>query len=453
MTRRATSSPLPALELREDATMKTQTRRYHLITPLFGGGVEASVTDPVTPVRGSAIRGHLRFWWRACRGGGFDGALETMKRAEDRLWGVASTSDQPCSPDTVELAVSNVTEGQPFAYKDAQGNLVRNARGDRVIRFFDPDSPYGYVAFPLQNRDRNKPESVVRESVKFSLTIRYRVADEAEMQAALWAWETFGGLGARTRRGFGALQCVEVDGTPLPVPNADTFRRTLRANLTHHVVAGDNWPSDVPHLSRNLRLKVTQDYQGPLPAWTALIGGLKNFRQARNRNTSTGRPGRSKWPEPDAIRRLTGDRSKLHGTPLSNFDAFPRAVFGLPMNFSFKDSEENDRYGTQGPPYDPGKTVLQGQEHDGRKYERLASPLILRPIQCANRQAVGLALLLDAPHLPPGGVMLRGAPNNPVVRTTLGSTEMQSLIRVIPALRSNTDILIACLDSLGGTYV
>jgi len=453
MTRPATTTPLPALALREDATVKTQTRRYRLITPLFGGGVQAGVADPVTPVRGSVIRGHLRFWWRACRGGAFDGNLQRMKEAEDRLWGAASTSDQPRSPDVVEISVSDVKEGQPFAYKDAQGNPVRNARGDRIIRFFDPDSPYGYVAFPFQDRERNRTEPIVREGVEFSLTVRYRAADDAHIHAALWAWETFGGLGARTRRGFGALQCVEVEGKPLSVPDAGTFRRTLRANLEHHV-EDSNWPANVPHLRRDISLKMTSDCSSPLDAWTKLIAALKDFRQNRNRSR-TGRQGqgRSRWPEPDEIRRLTGQASTLHSTPLSTTSAFPRAAFGLPVTFSFKDSKENDKYGTQGPPYDPDKTALQGQEKDGRKYERLASSLILRPVQCGNGKAFGLALLLDAPRLPPGGVVLKGAPGNPVVRTTLTPAEAAAITQAIPKLKGNPDILKAFLDSLGGSYV
>ena len=38
------------------------------ITPVFGGGVHidgaTKPPDPLTPIRGSAVRGQLRFWWR-----------------------------------------------------------------------------------------------------------------------------------------------------------------------------------------------------------------------------------------------------------------------------------------------------------------------------------------------------------------------------------------------------
>ena len=67
--------------------------------------------------------------------------------------------------------------------------------------------------------------------------------------------------------------------------------------------------------------------------------------------------------------------------PVHPVQKFPRGKFGLPIIFEFK--KDDVRNG------DPKKSTLQGSEHD-----RLASPLILRPIDCSDG-AVGLALLLE----------------------------------------------------------
>src|SRR5712692_4001031 len=74
-----------------DPNLITQIRRYKLITPLFGGGVEPGVNDDVTPISGKAIRGQLRFWWRATRG---SGTLDAMKRREDAIWGSTERPSQ-----------------------------------------------------------------------------------------------------------------------------------------------------------------------------------------------------------------------------------------------------------------------------------------------------------------------------------------------------------------------
>lgn len=172
-----------------------QTREYELITPLFGGGVEPGNADPVTTVRAIEIRGHLRFWWRATRGGQSDGDLSKLKKAEDELWGTASSGNATL-PSKVIV--------QAFATNPGRKFIAKTDRGE-VVDVFDPKSPFGYAAFPL--RDLRK---YVIEGVKFKLTIQYPSAARTDVEAALWAWETFGGLGGRTRRGFGAIKLLSM---------------------------------------------------------------------------------------------------------------------------------------------------------------------------------------------------------------------------------------------------
>ncbi|MFO0881807.1 MAG: type III-B CRISPR module RAMP protein Cmr1, partial [Gemmataceae bacterium] len=39
-----------------------------LVTPMFGGGVVTRENDRSFPIRATAIRGQLQFWWRATVG-------------------------------------------------------------------------------------------------------------------------------------------------------------------------------------------------------------------------------------------------------------------------------------------------------------------------------------------------------------------------------------------------
>ena len=88
------------------------------------------------------------------------------------------------------------------------------------------------------------------------------------------------------------------------------------------------------------------------------------------RNQGLGnRPGRSRWPEADTIRRATNTHAPMHKPehPVDGF--YPRAAFGLPLVFHFKDKNEGDPRGQ-----DSDSLVLNPEGHD-----RMASPLILRP--------------------------------------------------------------------------
>jgi len=170
----------------------------------------------------------------------------------------------------------------------------------------------------------------------------------------------------------------------------------IQGGLQKYVVENGIWPAGVPHLSRDPGKFALIKSSDPPTAWRKLIKKLKDFRQGYRYPDSNGRPyGRSKWPEPDAIRRHTGVSAAKHKHPRSTLDKYPRAQFGLPIIFQFKDDD------------DPGDTTLQGVNHD-----RLASPLILRPIACSDG-AVGLAAILEGPRTPPGGLILKGASDPP----------------------------------------
>jgi CRISPR-associated protein Cmr1 len=73
------------------------------------------------------------------------------------------------------------------------------------------DGPlHGYFLFPFrEQREQNIPAAVGRRQVSFQLRLMLDAslseAQRAEVRTALKAWIAFGGVGARTRRGCGAL--------------------------------------------------------------------------------------------------------------------------------------------------------------------------------------------------------------------------------------------------------
>lgn len=422
----------------------TLEREYRLITPLFGGGVEAGEADPITPIRGTEIRGHLRFWWRATQGGRFGDDPEKLKKAEDRIWGAAS------SPSSTFIAVLAATKGTPFKVR-------ANVRGQmQEVDIGNPSSPFGYVAFPLRGDEEKRPGKVV-ENVTFTMRLSFKQEFRGDVKAALWAWETFGGIGARTRRGFGALQCIRSLQTApdqagaddwLWAYHCDTIVDEVAGHLQEFVAAG-KFHEDLPHLNRSRNTVAATPVKGDaIAVWLDLIRALKGFRQSRAGKRGFGR---SHWPEPDAIRKLTGQALKPrpsdrkprdHSEPVYKppIYKFPRTAFGLPIVFEFKrqDSHPTDT------DRDPRKTELKGENHD-----RLASPLIIRPLACHGDRFVGLALVLDGPRIPPDGLKLQGSPRNPAAGAEdLEKDEARAIAVRNKNYDGNTDILQAFLNSL-----
>ena len=146
-------------------------------------------------------------------------------------------------------------------------------------------------------------------------------------------------------------------------------------------------------------------------AWRQAVETYRDFRQkvgfARNHGSVGNRPGRSKWPEPDALRRVTGKHAPGHD-PVHLVDVgFPRSDLGLPMIFHFKDASAGD----------PKDTALEGPQ-DGMA--RFASPVITKAVAVGAGKYRPLILVLNAPHAwECGALRLRDQSTQRVMKTIL----------------------------------
>lgn len=341
---------------REDAAA---TLRYDctLVTPMYGGGVKAGEVDTAMPIRATAIRGQLRHWWRLLNRRDGNGNLRTSKalfEAERALWGgLGDAETLAASKVAVSVAAQGVTQHglQPVAtYSQREGKLRGPEFGNLP----------GYVLFPGQGKsERGKvaeqPKQLLMAGFKFRLTLHFDrelpAAHREQVREAVRWWATFGGVGARTRRGCGAVEVIDAD------------RKLVRVDES--AVQKQGW-----------RLVVGTGGGDAIGAWKQAADALKDFRQKPGfaRNPGQGnRPGRSRWPEPDAIRRITGSHAALHEPKSRSGDVFPRAAFGLPIITHFKQEREWRQT-------DPQDTTLKPIPAGSAKAsERMASPLILRP--------------------------------------------------------------------------
>jgi CRISPR-associated protein Cmr1 len=367
-----------------------------------------------------------------------------MRNAEERIWGSSGEKEKP-GPSPVTVFISEHESGtidHPF-------EVIANERGRPQIRHRHGSQVHPYAAFPLQPQQSEAYIGMetkgVYVGVTFTLELTYPRQYKEDIEDALWAWETFGGIGARTRRGFGALQCTEVNGNNIAPPTQEEFCDRFPQELQKRIVKNGSWPAGVPYLCTDIQKNKLINREGaPHEVWYDLIDSLKNFRQFRP-GMGTTHPGRSYWPEPEEIRARTGQRLPRH-TPLPNaIRKFPRAKYGLPIIFHFKNMDRREGY-EDNPDADPRETTLRGLNHD-----RLASPLILRPIACSDG-SLGLAAILewdpvlpgDESYTPPGGLYLKDALNIPPIKSDISPHEVGAIHR----LHGNVDVLQAFLDSL-----
>ena len=86
------------------------TASCKLITPMYGGGVKPGEVDRDMPIRASALRGQLRFWWRLLHGADKDST--DLFIAESALWGGISSDGPQASKVAVQVEGAPAGEQQ-----------------------------------------------------------------------------------------------------------------------------------------------------------------------------------------------------------------------------------------------------------------------------------------------------------------------------------------------------
>ena len=114
---------------------------------------------------------------------------------------------------------------------------------------------------------------------------------------------------------------------------------------------------------------------------------MKHFEEDQTR---TKKGEESCWPEADTIRLLTGKAESGHHIPYPKekpfkYQAFPRAQFGLPIQFRFAPKDSGK---------DPDPVTLLPKGKDG-----LAPPLILKPLAINQKESVGMVMVLRQPKI------------------------------------------------------
>lgn len=366
---------VPTLDLKSSNTV-WHSLACELVTPMYGGGVVAGEVDSALPVRSSSIRGQLRFWWRLLAKYKWKlGHAADIQKTEALLFGGAG---QETHASLVFLRVSDVNNlvSEAWAQYDSH-----HKGGFKTIPTAKKWAEVSYALFPAQGKkpgspDSKEPSKLIKAGLTWSLQLKFAKQMTQEQEGQVWEalrwFANFGGLGARTRRGLGAIHVKDSRCAPLTEKDIATV------------------------IGAKLVLNKKQEKEAYF-AWQKAVQTLQNFRQGhtpeigRNKGSDDPKkPGRSRWSEPDAIRSFTGQTSSKHAQRLTQGDYFPRAAFGLPIIFKF----QND--GSR-PTDEPAQSSLQPIIRE-KVAERMASPLILRPY-FNGKTWQSAALLLPHEHI------------------------------------------------------
>lgn len=363
--------------------LKTPTElvaHYKIATPMFLGGGDQKADK--TQFRNASFKGALRFWWRALNWGAAlkdagnqqAAALSLLHEREGKLFGLASdgkNSKQSCVQIHSELRGATVPKNNlpEHAYLLGIG-LYRDKEGMR--------------------RDYLQGGNL---AIRLTFKLNAKEEDIASVQQAAIALGLFGGLGSRSRRGFGSLALQKIERPGQPEREFTTIE-----SITDFIQSLDfSAPSNAPlsAFTKGTRIDVSATAGKALDALTAIGKELQMYR-------SFGKDGQitlfehSQRKVVPAHPKFRADhdnvRSAIQGARLEQLPT--RAVFGLPHNYFFSSIKEGDNsldITAQNP-------ESAGQETDGRR----ASPLLVHIHPLKDGKFIAIQTLLPEVFLPQG---------------------------------------------------
>lgn len=353
-----------------------------VVTPMFMGGAQAGSAE----LRPASIKGLLRFWWRALHP---TADSQALLREENRRFG-------------------GTGEGE------GQSPFLITLRPDSQIKRLNAGTPVSsnvaYLGYGLASY-KSKPKVVTtdREAIdagsELSLHLTFRNPQyRQEIMESLWCLTHLGGLGSRSRRGFGS---VIVSGTDPPDPlfsepadSAGQLAERIRARLTAWPIARSTAEPEYTALSCLTRVRVLP----ARPDWKGAMGWVgREFSTYRKETT---------FQHDVAI--VSG---YLRG--VEPHEAPRRAIFGLPHNYHFPGS---------------GDTVQVEAVQGEMGLSRRASPLFIHFHELRDHKVVPVLTFIPARFLPQDAriVMRVGKKTSPPIDPPDDHTPILEFMKNLP---------------------
>ncbi|MEW6637750.1 MAG: type III-B CRISPR module RAMP protein Cmr1 [Actinomycetota bacterium] len=325
---------------------------FRVVTPMFISGAEQEKAELRVP----SIKGALRFWWRALAWSRY-GDLKKIREEEDRLFGSTNTGQSMFLAKVKEDDVSSLSTG-----KQVSGGIAYLG--------------YGIAEYKRERRRVETIRDAIAPGSQFLLQISFKKGAEVhrdELLNTLWCLTNLGGMGSRSRRGFGSMVVTEVEGGKYPsIPRSanelkEQIEQKLREFRIHELHKLPEYTALSGHTTVMIWPLHTRSWEQALEKVGSRLNAYRSSRQERNF-----------LDDRNLIRDYAYGRAHPSYAPR-------RTIFGLPHNYFFVDTKTN--------------IPISGPS---RERDRRASPLFMHLHQLENKELVAVLSLIPASFLPKG---------------------------------------------------
>lgn len=191
--------------------VERKTYDLEVVTPMFLGGADPTKAE----IRAPSFKGMLRFWWRALNPQLSAKGLKNLYDKESDIFG----NTEKKSKISLKIEASNIKstldmiKGKKFQVESKSNKNKNNNNSDNIITF--KLDILHYLAYGTMEYQKGRGNVLIKEYItpksKFKIAIQGPESYIKEVELALKYLLTFGGLGAKSRNGFGSLYCKDIE--------------------------------------------------------------------------------------------------------------------------------------------------------------------------------------------------------------------------------------------------
>ena len=234
--------------------MNSITFTCEVVTPMFLAGADGKTPE----LRPPSIKGAMRFWWRALHG---DMAIEKLKEKENKIFGGGGDN---ASRSKINIRISHfeIKKKSRLPVKRISMPLPKQEDKDGSIAGVDL---FKYLSYGAERRE------YIDVGFKFEVIFTYRddrISIIGDIVNPFYALSFFGGLGAKSRNGFGSFKINECSNKNIQlIVRPEEFIKSLPSESL------SNSACNYTAFSKAYKLLKTEKPQGSWESCLAVIGG------------------------------------------------------------------------------------------------------------------------------------------------------------------------------------
>lgn len=340
----------------------TITATYRIVTPMFCAGTNQQKAE----LRLASFKGALRFWWRTLMAGTYGGNIQKLYAAEARLFG---SSEREFGQSKVRLRL---------IHQESDFDMIRE--GELVYR--GKRNGLSYLGYGVMNfRGELQRPALRAGGFKMSIRVSQRTnpADIIGIHASLILLGSVGGLGSKSRKGYGSLSLIRMEENGKSIDISDDVAERLALVVTNPPDLSCEWTA----WTRQSRVIVWNTRDEPLELLNSLGERLSKYRLWQGEGQS-----RFEDDHHSVFNYLNAGERPAHPPA--------RIAFGLPHNYFFRSlSDREQRLNVKA---EIGPVSREGTA----ELTRRGSPVMLHIDRCLPDATTAVVTFLPSKFLPDG---------------------------------------------------